>query len=280
MWGYTQILRYLFTDIDKILYKIHNGPKVLLLLDYDGTLTPIVKKPELAQLSGANRRLLQNLGKKLILGIISGRSLKDIKHLVKVPGIIYAGNHGLEIEFPGKVYSHTKNKSFGVGVYVIPGVSGFSKLLDKLASILYQRLVHIPGVIVEHKGLTLSLHYRSVNRLRHAEVRRLFNNVVNPFIKTDKVEITTGKKVFEIRPPIEWDKGRVVVKIMRRVKGGVLPIYIGDDVTDEDAFKAIRNNGITIYVGRPRESYAQYFVWNVEEVIRFLRKIYNLRHSD
>lgn len=227
-----------------------------MLLDYDGTLTPIVKRPELARLSGANRRLLENLSKRVILGIISGRSLKDVKDLVKIPGIIYAGNHGLEIEFKGKLYIH-------------PKVRGFRKVLDRIAKELRQRLGHIQGVIVEHKGLTLSLHYRCVNRLHQAEVKRIFNSSV----KTRKVKITKGKKVLEVRPPVEWNKGRAVAEIIRQTKGRVLPIYIGDDVTDEDAFKVVKKKGVAIYAGRRKKSYAEYFVWNVREAVKFLEKI-------
>ena len=258
-------MRYLYNHIDEILDRIHQKQKILLLLDYDGTVTPIVKKPELARLNGSTRRLLKSLSKKVILGIISGRSLKDVKAKVGIGGIIYAGNHGLEIEAGGRVYVH-------------PEVRGFSKGLDRIAESLHEKLDHIPGIIVEHKGLTLSLHYRCVNRLHQAKVKHVFYSVV----KSRK--ITNGKKVFEVRPPVEWDKGRAVTKIIRQIKGKVLPLYIGDDVTDENAFKAIKTKvipphqnfwcgGITIYVGRPKKSHAEYFVWNVEEVLKFLRKI-------
>ena len=249
-------MKYLFSNIDNVLKRVHSAEKILLLLDYDGTLTPIVKTPDLAILSSNSRRLLKKLSTRVVLGIISGRSLRKIKSLVRIPGIIYAGNHGLEIEYAGVQWRY-------------PGIKEFSNILDDIAGVLQKKLGNIRGIALEHKGLTLAVHYRKANKRYWPYVEEAFNSAVS----ARKVKTVKGKRVFEAKPLIKWDKGKAALKIIHKMKCSVLPLYIGDDITDEDAFKAVKNKGITVYVGRPRNSCAEYFVWNVGEVIKLLRKI-------
>ena len=259
-------MNYLFTQFSKIK-ELLRDKFILLLLDYDGTLTPIVEMPEKAVISKEAKELLQGLSKShhCELAIISGRSLKDIKNIVGIKGIIYAGNHGLEIEGPEiKFRSPVSPRSKEVISNVYKGITN--------------KLLKIKGVLIEDKGLTISAHYRMADNKDVPEFKRIFGEITAPFVIRDKIKITEGKKVFEIKPPVKWTKGSVALWFLARQKSAlgenkVFPVYIGDDITDEDAFRALKNKGLTIFVGEPKDSAADYYVKNTEEAIKFLRAI-------
>lgn len=263
-------MEYLFTKFNKTKGRLRDN-FILLLLDYDGTLTPIVENPKKAVISEETKELLQKLSGRsnYALGIISGRSLEDIKNTVGIKGIIYAGNHGLEIEGP-----KIKFKS---------RVSPRSKLvIGDTAEELSRRLSGIKGVLIEDKGLTLSIHYRLVDKKDMPAFERIFSEVSNHYAARGKIKINSGKKVYEIKLPLQWDKGKAVLWLIARqqfASGGnkVLPVYIGDDVTDEDAFKALKGKGLTIFVGEPGASAAAYYLKDAEEVNRFLRLMLELK---
>jgi len=261
---------YLFAQFSKI-EKLLRNKFILLLLDYDGTLTPIVETPTKALIPMGTKELLQKLSKNYhcAVGIISGRSLEDIKNTVGIKDIIYAGNHGLEIEGP-KIKFESQ---------VSPRLKS---VIRNIAEELSKRLSSIKGVLIEDKGLTLSIHYRLVDKKDMPCFERIFSEVTNPYAVRDKIKINSGKKVYEIKPPVQWDKGKVVLWLMARQqfvsgKNKVLPIYIGDDVTDEDAFKILKRKGLTIFVGEPENSAADYYLKDAEEVTRFLHLILNLK---
>ncbi len=236
--------------------------KLLLFLDYDGTLTPIVAKPHLAKLTGSRRAFLKKISKNpdIILTVVSGRQLSDLKKLVGLSGIYYAGNHGFEMIGPGTKSIHPKAKA------ALPA-------LRKIKAELKEQLKGIRGIIVEDKTLTLSLHYRLVKPSQAKNVGRIFNRIVKPYIKNRKIRITSGKKVFEVRPYVKWDKGLAVLWFLNKLGKGkqTLPVYIGDDTTDEDAFKALKERGLTVRVGEQRSSAAKHFVKNVDQVYKLLR---------
>lgn len=245
------------------LEKMLTPGTLLLLMDYDGTLTPIVEKPEDAALSPDVRRFLSRVLKHHPTAVISGRSLKDIRKLVGLRKIYYAGNHGLEIDGPGLKL-------------VKPEAKRMASTLGKICIDLKSELGNIDGVIVEDKGLTASVHYRLVARRKLRILKRIFTRITKPYLDSGKIKIVRGKKVLEIRPNIDWDKGKAVLWIIDALKpkGGALPIYLGDDETDEDAFRALRGKGITILVSNsPRKSNAEYFLKNVDEVKAFLEKL-------
>lgn len=237
--------------------------KALLLLDYDGTLTPIVERPELATLSTDMKKLLGRASQLYPLGIISGRPLAGIRGLIGLDRIYYAGNHGFEISGPGVEF-------------INPEAQRVRPILAKLCGDLRARLGHIRGAIVEDKGSTASVHYRLVADMEFEDLKSIFEEVVEPYIDSEAVRVTQGKKVFEIRPNVEWDKGKAALWIIELVdpKKELTPFYVGDDRTDEDAFLALRDRGITILVsGQPKESHAKFFLKNVGEVETFLRKL-------
>jgi trehalose-phosphatase len=262
-------MQYLFGAWNKISHRLKLANHILLVSDFDGTLTPIVDRPELATLIPDTNRLLRALSKnrRYTVGIVSGRSLADLKEKVDVEGIIYAGNHGLEIEGFGKNFLEP----------IAEEVRPFFQLLSQ---VLMTALKGVKGVLVENKGLTLSVHYRSVDDSDEHMVKDVLAKVTNPLSVTGRIRITRGKKVYEIRPPVDWDKGKAISWLIAKFKesrkmGGVLPIYLGDDLTDEDAFKVIEaSGGISIFVGDGNtKSLARYFLKSPQEVIAFLRML-------
>lgn len=263
---------HLFSAWREVAPQLRSARHLLLLSDYDGTLTPIVERPELAELYPKTRKMLQKLthSHNLTIGVVSGRALGDLKSRVGLEGIIYAGNHGLEIEGPGLSF-------------VNPLAQEVKPLLRLLHLALAQAFLAIRGVFVENKGLTLSVHYRQVEEARTREVASSFENVVSLSRAVGKIRTTTGKKVYEVRPAIDWDKGKAVELLLDRYSRGgkakVLPIYLGDDLTDEEGFRAIENHsGISVFVGEEgTKSSARYFLKSTQEVERLLELLLELR---
>ncbi len=263
-------MQHLFSDWNKIISQIKSASRVLLLFDYDGTLTPIMGMPELAILSEESRQLLKALSQKrhFIVGIVSGRGLSDIQSKVGVNGIIYVGNHGFEIEGPGLNYVHPINND------------KIKSIMGTLSRMLNDSLSTIRGVIMEGKGFTVSIHYRLVKKEEIDTIKNIVQRVIKAARLSDKVKITHGKKVYEVRPNVHWDKGMATKLIIEKYgseegKDAFLPVYVGDDLTDEDAFKVIESyDGVSVYVGvvNPR-SIARYHLKTCKEVNKFMREL-------
>jgi len=260
-------MEYLFDVWNNVSRRLKSAQHVLLLTDYDGTLTPIVEKPELAVLSPETRKLLRALAKnrQYTVGVISGRALADLKSRVGVDGIVYAGNHGLEIE------------GLGSG-FLEPVAEEMRPLLYILNRALLAALRGIRGVFVEDKGLTLSVHYRLADDSEMGKVQDAFTKVTAPLQVTGQIKITRGKKVYEIRPPVNWDKGKAISWLMAKLremrgKSAALPVYLGDDLTDEDGFKVIeKSNGLSVFVGdQDTQTIARYFLKSPDDVTEMLR---------
>ena len=216
-------------------------PHILLLLDFDGTLSEIVEHPESAVLRPGNADLLESLNRKpgYTVGVISGRSLENVRQRVGVPGLVYGGNHGLEICGPDLQYLH-------------PQAAAAIAHFAELAALLGASLAEIPGAHVENKTLTLTVHYRQSPAEYHARVGAIVDEVAEPAIAAGTARITTAKAAIELRPSIHWNKGRALELIRSRLAPGAVPIYIGDDATDEDAFAAAQDaKGFGIFVGPP-----------------------------
>jgi len=256
------VKRYLSNSFEGIIERVENSPNVLLFLDYDGTLVPICKEPSLAKLSFDDKRLIEKLSliSWLSTGIISGRSLKEIRSMVGVKGLFYVGNHGFEILFQEVVWIHPELKSFKVE-------------LKKIARKLKYHTRGINGIMVEDKKETVSVHYRKVTEKSPGEIIKIISMVLEPYAKM--FNVTRGKKVYEVRPGVDWDKGKAVVKLSQLLgsKTKPLKIYIGDDQTDEDAFKVLGEDDISIRVGYRKDSKARYFCRESGEVLQFLRKL-------
>ncbi len=266
-------MQYLFREWQTLSAEIRVAPHLLLLSDYDGTLTPIVGRPIEAILSPDVREKLCDLAQKptVTVGIISGRSMAELKFMVSIEGIYYAGNHGLEIEGPG------------ISFISQPAETARATIAD-LARQLSAALNSIDGVIVEDKGLSLSVHYRLVKKEAEKQVADTFQRITSPLLSQKKIRITSGKKVWEVRPPIDWHKGKAVEAIIREIKAllnleQVLTVYLGDDTTDEDAFRvAHRPDGWSVFVGGENDSSdADYFLNSTNEVESLLSRLVEVR---
>jgi trehalose 6-phosphate phosphatase len=266
-------MQHLFQSWEAFSSEIKAASHILFLSDYDGTLTPIVGRPDEALLSSGVREKLRALAEKpaFSVGIITGRLLSEVKALVEIEGIYYAGNHGLEIEGPGLSFIKPEAKAARVEI-------------EDIVRQLSTRLAGIEGVIVEDKGLSLSVHYRLVKESQEQVVAETFREVTSPRLRDGKIRVSSGKKVLEVRPPIDWHKGKAVETIKKELEkvigteiGPV--IYLGDDTTDEDAFKVIhRPQGWSIYVGQENpSSNAEYFLESTLEVETLLSRMLELK---
>jgi trehalose 6-phosphate phosphatase len=242
---------------------------ILLLADYDGTISPIVGRPEDAVLPLSVRSILSSLAQKSLfsVGVISGRRLAEVKSLVAIDGIYYAGNHGVEIEGPGLSY-------------VNPAAASVSEIIKDLAGRLKAELASVPGVIIQEKKYSLSVHYRLAQKDKEKMITETVHRLADPLVGLRKIVLYPMKKLWEARPPIDWNKGKAVEFIARKIKAELkterlLTIYLGDDTTDEDAFRVVhRPAGWSIYVGEEnRKSAAEYFLDSPEEVEEFLTRL-------
>lgn len=241
--------------------KIENKFKdkeVVLFFDYDGTLTPIVPHPKDANLSVEMKNILVKLSNQCILSIISGRGLNDIKSRVGIKGVYYSGSHGYEIEGPS------------IKMEYQPALE-FVALFDELERELNKILSSVEGVLVERKKFSIALHYRNVANSDIGVVEKAADNAVKKYPKLRK---SYGKKLYELQPNLEWNKGKAVEWLMEELhieKNGSKIFYIGDDITDEDAFSAIKTNGIGILVGdEARTTAAQYKLKDTQQTLKFL----------
>lgn len=246
---------YLMEYFDAV-ERIMKNRKLSLFLDHDGTLAPIAKRPEKAKLPPALKGLLKKLKKCYPVVAISGRSLQDIKKRVGIRGIAYAGNHGMEIWL----------KDFSMK---IKNAVHFKETIKDITEKLEYVIGSVKGVVVENKGLTASIHYRMADR---GEIECILK-VVKETALSYAFVITKGKKVVEVRPDVSWNKGKAVLWLIRQ-NGfrGTMPIYIGDDKTDEDAFAALKRKGLSISVGQ-RLKGADYFLKSQGEVKKLLEQM-------
>jgi trehalose 6-phosphate phosphatase len=235
------------------------GRRLAVFLDYDGTLTPIVEHPDLAVLAPDAREAMQRLGRVATVAVVSGRALASVRALVELDDIVYAGNHGFEIRGPGGTAL-----SYEVG-------GDFVEDVERIRDVLAERAGLIPGAWVEDKGHSLSVHYRQTPPERVPDVEAAVDGAL---ADAPRLRKHLGKMVFEIRPRIDWDKGRAVLWLLEALDlegDEVLPFYVGDDVTDEDAFRALAGRGVGVLVAdAPRASAAHFRLQDTDEVREFL----------
>ena len=245
--------------LDEVLSRL-GGRRLALFLDYDGTLTPIVSRPELAVLPDATREVLRRLASRATVAVVSGRALADAKALVGLEELVYAGNHGFEIRGPdGTALSREIGAEFVDDVGAGPGRArgGGRRRPRRLGG--GQDPLAVRPLPPGRGGPGRATSRPSVDRVLGG-LPRLRKHY--------------GKKVIEIRPRIDWDKGRAVLWLLEALGlqgDGVLPMYLGDDVTDEDAFRALAGRGMGVLVSEtPRPSAAALRLRDPAEVRAFL----------
>jgi len=247
--------RPLFEHLNELRPRIAAAPLILLFLDFDGTLSPIVKRPGLATLPSEPRKVLAALAEResFVVVVISGRELADLHRRVDVAHLIYAGNHGLEISGRGLQFMEPTS---------ITRRPALKKLLQNIAP----QLGALAGVEIEDKGLTATIHFRQAPEARDA-VRRI---VETEIAESDLFTIREGKMIYEVLPNVPWHKA-AAVNWIRKMPGfeQALAIGLGDDTTDEDLFYAVAD-GISVRVGDAAKTAAQYFVTDTGDVRSFL----------
>ena len=255
-------------DVNAIVQRLSlkpAGTRLLLLADFDGTLVDLEEDPGAVELSPARRDVLQCLARRsdVTMGLVSGRRLADLRMRVGAGDVsYYAGLHGLEIEGPGIQFLHSQ--------------AGDTRLLiQRLGRSLIDATKDLAGVRVENKELTLAMHVRGAAAAqRHAEAA--FRELAEPYLETGTLRLMHGHAVFELLPGVAWTKGDAVLRIKteveRRYRQPACLLYVGDDVTDEDAFRAVGPEGMTIAVGH-RPAPAAYRLQNPEAVWRFLHQL-------
>jgi trehalose-phosphatase len=242
--------------------------RVFLFLDFDGTLAPIADHPRNARLPPATRRVLIQLKSlpHFKLSVVSGRPLAELKRLVPLKGVAFAGNHGLEIEGDRFRWIH-------------PEAERFRFEAERTYLRLRKMADGVPGVYAEHKGFSLSLHYRLVPKSKVSALYSRFVNLAQPLLSKGAWVLANGKKVWELKPAIAWNKGKAVLWMLRKfqsVKSDLI-LFAGDDDTDEDAFRTLRKRGMTICVGR-RKTHAKHRLRNHREVRALLEALWNKRN--
>ena len=252
----------LLKNMGKVYEGVASNGQTLLALDFDGTLAEIVHDPKDAALPESRLKLLEALNNqpRFAVAVISGRSLEDLKKRVNLPEITYAGDHGLEISGPG--FHH-----------IPPEAGQFRMTVAEIGGVLESALIGTTGIVFEHKGLSMSIHYRLVPKNQRPIVLRTIRRITNPYLDGSKLRVVKGKQVVNLLPPVNWNKGSALTWLLSLLDsfphkvGGVLPIYIGDDVTDEDAFTTVSGRGFAVRVGSPKSSSrAEYYVKSPDEV--------------
>jgi alpha,alpha-trehalase len=245
----------------------HKAPAVFL--DYDGTLTPIVEDHNKATLSDDMRRAVAELARHYTVGIISGRDLQNLRNLVGLDPLLYAGSHGFEIAGPEGWHETLQHGN------------EFLPELDRAESELRDRLAEVEGHSVERKRFAIAVHYR---RARPADVQKIEEVVDQVLAGHPRLRKAHGKKIFELQPETDWDKGRALCWLLERLgldRPVFVPLYIGDDVTDEDAFRALRERGLGIVMrdDEDRPTAARYALEDTGDVQRFLGWLVELERA-
>ena len=233
-----------------------------LFLDYDGCLTPIVERPEMAIMSDEMRDVVRRLAALIPVAVVSGRDLADVQRLVGVEELYYAGSHGFDITGPEGGY---KGHQLG---------SDFLPALEEAEQDLKARLSDIAGAWVERKKFAIAIHYRQVADQDIGRVEEAVDGVRN---SQPKLRKALGKKIFELQPDIDWHKGKAVRWLLKTLdldRPDILPVFVGDDVTDEDAFRELRDDGLGVLVtDESKESAAHYTLRDPQELARWFKKL-------
>ena len=246
-----------------------DGRRPAVFLDYDGTLSPIVDRPEDAVISESMRNAVRRLASRCTVCVVSGRDREVVQRLMGVDDLVVAGSHGFDIWSPG---AGTIERDEG---------AGSQDLIREVTSRMREEVGSVEGALVEPKRSSVAVHYRLVAEAERPRIKAVVDAALAEH--PGELRVTPGKMVYEIQPNVDWDKGRAVLYLLEALDldgSDVMPLYLGDDVTDEDAFEALAGRGIGIFVGNPgdpelagRSTAADYVLASPQEVERFLETL-------
>lgn len=260
-------MKNLFENIDEVKKLIEKAGGATLLLDFDGVLSAIAPTPDEAFISEENKTLLKECVLHFPVAIITGRELSEIKNKANLKGILYIASHGLEWEEDGKYY-------------VKPIPKEITKIIKSAKEKIQSLTKRYPDMIIEDKSVMFAAHYRTMDpKLIESFIKEVIY-ILKPIVEEHKLRLDHNLMTFELRPEIDWDKGNSVLfakkHFNKKTGKKFIPIYIGDGLTDEDAFVALKDFGITIRVGRDETSRAKWYLKDQKEVSTFLKWILSL----
>lgn len=247
--------------------RLVGGRTPAVFLDFDGTLSPIVEDPDAARLPAATRRALEELRAHCLVVIVSGRDAEDVRARVGIDGLVYAGSHGFDVIWPDGRRTERGTEYRGA--------------LELATSRLREVLADVPGVELEPKRFAVAVHHRRTPPERHDEVEDAVARVAD---EAHQLRRSGGKEVLELRPDLDWDKGRALLWVLTELgRDGpeTLPVYLGDDLTDEDAFAALREHGSGLGLvvrgeDDDRVTAADYVIADVEATTEVLDRLSHL----
>ncbi len=244
---------HLFNRWDHVRKRLQSARKVVLFLDFDGSLVPLRDKPSAVWLDERMRQALLRLARhrKVTLGIISGRRRSDLRRRARVHGVRYWGLHGREGQHGG-----------------LTGVHRRTLRLARL--LLEERLAPLPGLWIEDKGAAFTVHYRRADARVARRARDLVRRTMRGF--WPDVHLLEGKKVLEVLPQSIRGKGVATREFLSECPEQTLAIYVGDDATDENAFIALHGQ-VTVRVGKVRHTHAKFYVRSPAEVLSLLTRV-------
>jgi trehalose 6-phosphate phosphatase len=263
--GSIAALPHALRDRDELTRHL-GGRRPAVFLDHDGTLTPIVDRPEDAVISESMRAVVRGLAQRCPVCVVSGRDRRVVQDLMGVEDLIVAGSHGFDIWSPTEgTLEHEAGADFG-------------ELIERVTERVREEAAAIEGSLVEPKKASVALHYRLVAEADRPAIKPIVDRVLAEH--PGELKVTPGKMVYEIQPKLDWDKGKAVLFLLKALGldgDDVVPLYLGDDITDEDAFRALSDKGIGIFVGQAddpevggRGTSAAFVLVSIEEVKRFL----------
>ncbi|OAY33404.1 probable trehalose-phosphate phosphatase J [Manihot esculenta] len=260
-------------DMFEQIIDASKGKQIVMFLDYDGTLSPIVDDPDRAFMSKKMRATVRKLARCCPTAIVSGRCRDKVYNFVRLAELYYAGSHGMDIKGPAKGSKYKKESE----ALIFQPASEFLPMIDEVYKELVEKTKSTPGAKVENNKFCLSVHFRCVDEKKWSELGQVVRSVLKDY---PKLRLTQGRKVLEIRPTIKWDKGKALEFLLEYLGftncTDVFPVYIGDDQTDEDAFKVLRERGQGFGIlvsGIPKDTNASYYLQEPTQVMDFLQRL-------
>ncbi len=245
------------------------GRRPAVFLDYDGVLTPIVDRPQDAVMSDGMREAVRTLAQRCNVCVVSGRDRPVVQQLMGLDNLVVAGSHGFDIWSPQD------------GTIAHDAATGFDDLISEVTDRLRAEVETIPGAVVEPKRASVAIHYRLADPEHRAKVTAVVDELLADY--SGRLKVTPGKMVYELQPKIDWHKGKAVLYLLQTLDldtDDVVPLYLGDDITDEDAFRALAGRGVGIFVGHPddpevadRRTAADFVLESTIEVEQFLNTL-------
>ncbi len=265
--GYFRYTKPMVFSEESDVFAILSGKKPAFFLDYDGTLTPIVQRPEDAVLSDEMRDTLSDLAERFTVAVVTGRDKEDVQDFIQLDHLIYSGSHGYITSGPDGLYmKHEKSEEI---------IQTMDQVEEDLHNLFEGKA---EGVQIDRKRYAIAVHYRNADE---KDVPYVVDMVGKMLEKYKNLKTGKGKMVVELKPDIDWHKGKAVLWIYEALaldkQPDSIPVFIGDDVTDEDAFKVLKGKGLGILVeNRGQDTAADFSLKDVFQVQQFFRKIIDM----